>query len=57
MHYSTLHQIMMIIIIIISGQVHVPAALPPVRILYETKRALVRSRRNGGETDSASARL
>jgi hypothetical protein len=55
MHYSTRHQIIMMMII--SGQVHVPAALPPVRILYEAKRDLVWSRRNGGETVSASARL
>jgi hypothetical protein len=52
MHFSTRHQIMMT-----SGQFHVPAALLPVPVLYDATWALVRSRRNGGETVSGLAKI
>jgi hypothetical protein len=52
MHCPTRHQITMM-----SGQFHVPAASPPVPILYEARCALVRSRSNGGEAVSALAKI
>jgi len=52
MHCSKCHQIM-----IMSGQFHVPAALPPVPILYKARWDLVLSRRNGGEAVSSLAKI
>jgi hypothetical protein len=46
MYFSPRHQVM-IMIMMMSVQIHFPAALPSVSILYKVMWALVPSRRHG----------